>query len=171
MQRRSAVSVLLKGGDRRNTGNYRPISLIPVEVKALTRALAYRVNSLLPLLVHPIQNGFVKGRRIHDHVLFLRDLQHKHTLDGEEGYAMFLDFEKTYDRINWDFMFDTLETFNFGPRFLQWLRLLYNHPVAHLVINGALSPSPRVSVSEACEVSQSRRPPCRQPLIGKLLWT
>ncbi|KAF0707054.1 hypothetical protein As57867_006650, partial [Aphanomyces stellatus] len=139
MQRRSAVSLLFKGGDRRNTGNYRPISLIPVEVKVLTRALAYRVNELLPHFIHPIQNGFVRGRRIHDHVIFLRDLQHKHTLDDEEGYAMFLDFEKAYDRINWDFMFDTLECFNFGPRFLQWLRLLYHHPIAHLVINGKLS--------------------------------
>ncbi|KAH9138172.1 hypothetical protein LEN26_005388, partial [Aphanomyces euteiches] len=36
IQRRSAVSLLFKGGDRKNTGNYRPISLIPVEVKILT---------------------------------------------------------------------------------------------------------------------------------------
>ncbi|RHY23930.1 hypothetical protein DYB32_009026 [Aphanomyces invadans] len=38
-QRHSAVSMLFKGGDRRLTGNYRPISLIPVEVKNIERQL------------------------------------------------------------------------------------------------------------------------------------
>ncbi|KAH9111270.1 hypothetical protein LEN26_005361 [Aphanomyces euteiches] len=82
---------------------------------------------------------FVKGRRIHDHIIFLRDLQHKHILDDEEGYSMFLGFEKAYDRINWDYMMDTLEAFNFGRQFLKWVRLLYNQPIAHVIINGALS--------------------------------
>ncbi|KAH9070845.1 hypothetical protein Ae201684P_021690 [Aphanomyces euteiches] len=76
IQRRSAVSLLFKGGDRSNPGNYRPIALIPVEVKILTRALAYRLRDLLPALIHPIQTGFVAGRRIHDHIIFLKDLQH-----------------------------------------------------------------------------------------------
>ncbi|KAH9071298.1 hypothetical protein Ae201684P_015605 [Aphanomyces euteiches] len=79
IQRRSAVSLLFKGGDRSNPGNYRPIALIPVEVKILTRALAYRLRDLLPALIHPIQTGFVAGRRIHDHIIFLKDLQHKCT--------------------------------------------------------------------------------------------
>ncbi|KAH9134025.1 hypothetical protein AeRB84_020101 [Aphanomyces euteiches] len=40
-QRWSAISLLFKGSDRRNPANYRPIALIPVEVKVLSRALAY----------------------------------------------------------------------------------------------------------------------------------
>ncbi|KAH9095241.1 hypothetical protein Ae201684P_013357 [Aphanomyces euteiches] len=139
IQRRSAVSLLFKGGDRSNPGNYRPIALIPVEVKILTRALAYRLRDLLPALIHPIQTGFVAGRRIHDHIIFLKDLQHKCTLDDIEGYAMFLDFEKAYDRVNWDFMYDVLEAFNFGPVFISWIKLMYHSPIIHLVINGELS--------------------------------
>ncbi|KAH9079079.1 hypothetical protein Ae201684P_019074 [Aphanomyces euteiches] len=150
IQRRSAVSLLFKGGDRSNPGNYRPIALIPVEVKILTRALAYRLRDLLPALIHPIQTGFVAGRRIHDHIIFLKDLQHKCTLDDIEGYAMFLDFEKAYDRVNWDFMYDVLEAFNFGPVFISWIKLMYHSPIIHLVINGELSQAiyPRVESSK-----------------------
>ncbi|KAH9079821.1 hypothetical protein Ae201684P_007497 [Aphanomyces euteiches] len=150
IQRRSAVSLLFKGGDRSNPGNYRPIALIPVEVKILTRALAYRLRHLLPALIHPIQTGFVAGRRIHDHIIFLKDLQHKCTLDDIEGYAMFLDFEKAYDRVNWDFMYDVLEAFNFGPVFISWIKLMYHSPIIHLVINGELSRAiyPRVESSK-----------------------
>jgi hypothetical protein len=82
----------------------------------------------------------VAGRRIHDHVIFLKDLQHQCTVEGDEAYAMFLDFEKAYDRVNWDFLFDTLETLNFGPRFIQWVQLLYRSPVVHLLVNGDLGP-------------------------------
>ncbi|KAF0716029.1 Aste57867_3065 [Aphanomyces stellatus] len=121
MQRRSAVTLLFKGGDRRNPSNYRPISLIPVEVKAVSRVLCYKMRDILPTLVHPIQTGFVAGQRIHDHVIFLRDLQHKCTLDDEDAFAMFLDFEKAYDRINWEFMHNTLDAFNFGPNFIGWI--------------------------------------------------
>ncbi|KAF0697357.1 Aste57867_11958 [Aphanomyces stellatus] len=92
LQRRSAITLLFKGGDRANPGNFRPISLIPVEVKALSRVLCYRLRDIIPQLIHPIQTGFVAGRRIHDHVIFLRDLQHKCTVDDEEAY----------DRVNWD---------------------------------------------------------------------
>ncbi|KAF0706147.1 hypothetical protein As57867_006785, partial [Aphanomyces stellatus] len=35
-QRRSAITLLHKGGDRGLPGNYRPISLMPVEVKVLS---------------------------------------------------------------------------------------------------------------------------------------
>ncbi|RHY01652.1 hypothetical protein DYB36_012427 [Aphanomyces astaci] len=54
-QRRSAVTLLFKGGERNNPGHYRPISLIPVEVKALSRALTHRLRTIIPLLIHPLE--------------------------------------------------------------------------------------------------------------------
>ncbi|KAH9080844.1 hypothetical protein Ae201684P_007930 [Aphanomyces euteiches] len=174
IQRRSAVSLLFKGGDRSNPGNYRPIALIPVEVKILTRALAYRLRDLLPALIHPIQTGFVAGRRIHDHIIFLKDLQHKCTLDDIEGYAMFLDFEKAYDRVNWDFMYDVLEAFNFSPVFISWIKLMYHGPIIHLVINGELKPfTPRVESSKGilCRHCSSHLPHAWSQARGSFVGT
>ncbi|RHY21519.1 hypothetical protein DYB32_009794 [Aphanomyces invadans] len=48
------------------------------------------------LQVYPTQTGFVAGRRIHDHIIFFRDLQHKCAVDDDEGFAMLLDFEKAW---------------------------------------------------------------------------
>ncbi|KAH9119410.1 hypothetical protein AeMF1_007872, partial [Aphanomyces euteiches] len=127
------------GGDRRNPANYRPIALIPVEVKALSRALAYRLSHVLPSIVQPEQNGFVNGRRIHDHVVFLQDLQHYCTTFSEEAYAMFLDFEKAYDRVNHNFMYQVLKKFNVGDQFINWVKLLYKNTKVSLNINGELT--------------------------------
>lgn len=111
---------------------------MPVEVKALSRLLCYRLKDIIPHIIHPIQTGFVSGRRIHDHIIFMRDLQDKCTLDDEETFAMFLDFEKAYDRVNWNYMYDVLETMNFGERFIAWIQLLYCKPIVYLLLNGSL---------------------------------
>lgn len=42
-----------------------------------------------------------------------------------------LDFEKAYDKVNWDFLFRYLEIKNFSPLWLLWLK--------QVVRNGTLS--------------------------------
>ena len=34
-----------------------------------------------------------------------------------EGIATFIDFEKAFDSLEWEFLLKTIETFNFGPDF------------------------------------------------------
>jgi hypothetical protein len=138
-QRTSEVVLLFKKNDRADPGNYRPISLMPVEIKILCRALTHRLAPIMPRLVLPTQKGFVQGRRLHDHVVHMLDLQHHCSVHDQEGYAAFLDFAKAYDRVNWEYMFETLEEFGFGPKFLAWIRLLYHHPIVHLRVNGQQS--------------------------------
>lgn len=140
-QRKSAVVLLHKKGSRAQPGNYRPIALIPVDVKVLSKALTYRLQSVVPDLVHTDQTGFVRGRSIHHHVRFLADLQDLVTSLDEEAYALFLDFEKAFDRVNWDYMFRVLERMGCGAEFLQWVRLLYTEPQAHLLINQNIQPA------------------------------
>lgn len=140
-QRKSAVVLLHKKGSRAEPGNYRPIALIPVDVKVLSKALTYRLQRVVPDLVHSDQKGFVRGRSIHHHVRLLADLQDLVTSRDEEAYALFLDFEKAFDRVNWDYMFRVLERMGCGVEFVQWVRLLYFEPQAHLLINQNIQPA------------------------------
>ena len=38
------------------------------------------------------------------------------------GVAIFLDFEKAFDSIEWNFIYKYLETFNFGLDHRQWIK-------------------------------------------------
>ncbi|KAF1318181.1 putative Pollike protein, partial [Globisporangium splendens] len=140
-QRKSAVVLLYKKGSRAEPGNYRPITLMPVDVKALSKTLTFRLQSVVCSLIHTDQKAFVKGRSIHHHVRFLADLQDLITNLDDEAYAMFLDFEKAFDRVNWDYMFRVLEKIGCGSAFIQWVRLLYTRPQAHLLINQNIQPA------------------------------
>ena len=107
-----------------------------VDVKALSKVLAFRLQLFLPELIHTDQKAFVKGRSLHHHVRFVSDLQDLVTVRDEDAYAMFLDFEKAYDRVNWTYMFKVLDRMGCGGAFASWVKLLYTKPQAHLMING-----------------------------------
>ena len=92
-------------------------------------------------LIYPDHKGFVKRRSIHHHVRFLAALQDLITGREEEAYALFLDFEKAFDRVNSDNMFRLLERMGFGSTFSRWIRLLYTDPQAHMVINQNIQPA------------------------------
>ncbi|KAH9147104.1 hypothetical protein AeRB84_009203, partial [Aphanomyces euteiches] len=124
-QRKSSITLLYKKGERADPGNYRPIALMPVEVKILSRVLARRLSSVAHILVHPTQSGFIKGRSMNDHIHLIQALQHRATRTNEEWYATFLDFAKAYDMVRWSFLFEVLERMNIGPEFRDWVQLLY----------------------------------------------
>ncbi|KAL9955771.1 hypothetical protein ACROYT_G037148 [Oculina patagonica] len=63
-----------KDKDRRQLKNWRPISLINVDVKIGTKAIAKRLEKVLPEIVHHNQNAYVKGRTIFDAVRSIDDI-------------------------------------------------------------------------------------------------
>jgi len=137
-QRKTAVTLLHKGGSRADPGNYRPISLMQVDTKILTKTLTYRLRSSIGTLVHQDQKGFISGRSPHHHVRFLNDLQHQVTLANGEGVAIFLDFAKAYDLVDWNYMRAVLGRMGFGARFQAWISIIYKATQALLDVNNKL---------------------------------
>ena len=111
--------------DHRFLSSWRPISLLQTDYKILTKALALRLQKVLPNIIHPDQVGYIPGRYIGENVRTLKDLMTYTATMKIPGYIVLVDFEKAFDSIEWDFLFKTLEAFNFGPKFIDWIRLLY----------------------------------------------
>ena len=42
------------------------------------------------------------------------------------GIFLFVDFEKAFDSLEWDFLYRALKAFNFGPGIRKWITILYN---------------------------------------------
>ena len=38
-----------------------------------------------------------------------------------------IDFEKTFDSVNWNFLSKSLESFGFGESFRAWIEMFYNN--------------------------------------------
>ena len=52
---------------------------------------------------------------------------------------IFIDFEKAFDSVEWDFLFECLESLNFGPNFLNWVKTFYKNIQSCTINNGTAS--------------------------------
>ena len=69
-QKQAMITLLEKKEiDRGFVKNWRPISLINVNAKIASKAIARRLESILPELVHPNLNGFIYTVRKIDDIL------------------------------------------------------------------------------------------------------
>ena len=68
----------------------------------------------MPTLINPDQTGYVKGRYIGENIRLIYDLIHYTDKTNQKGIAIFLDFKKAFDSIEWNYLLETLQLFNFG---------------------------------------------------------
>ena len=50
-----------------------------------------------------------------------------------------LDTEKVFDRVEWGYLFWSLKKLGFGPKFISWVKLLYNSPTSSVRNNNTNS--------------------------------
>ena len=116
-----------KDKDKRFPKNWRPISLINVDVKIASKALAKRLEPILPSLIHHSQTAFIKGRSIFDAVRTIDDTLEYAIRNNTSGILVAIDFEKAFDSLNREFLLKVLEKYNFGTYFMQWIKTLYTN--------------------------------------------
>ena len=135
-QRRGIITLIPKAdGDLTELFNWRPISLLNIDYKILTKALAKRIEKCLPKLINSDQTGFVKGIYIGQNIRLLSDIMEYLDAKKSSGLLLFIDFEKAFDSLEWDFITKALNASNFGPIVKKWISIFYNG-VQSAVMNG-----------------------------------
>ena len=84
---KQAIITLLekKDKDKRKISNWRPISLINVDTKIGSRAIALRLQVTLPSVIHYNQSAYVKGRTVFDAIRTIDDVleyTERYKIDG-----------------------------------------------------------------------------------------
>lgn len=174
---KASITILIpkRGKDRRRVENLRPISLLNVLYKLITKAIALRVRKVIKDLIHDDQTGFIHGRYIGENVrLILDTIQY---CNENEISAMLLacDMQKAYDSVGWAYLKEVVRKNGFGPNFQKWIDILYvdspdNLPTARVQLNGFLS-EPYVikrGLRQGCPLSCYLFLLCIEPLICRL---
>ena len=143
---KSSVTVLLpkKNKDRTKVSSLRPISLLNVVYKILTKALTSRIQCVINKLICSDQTGFIKGRFIGENVRLLIDVLKMAETKQIPGMVLFCDWKQAYDTVSWDFMKQALNKYGFGPMMRRWVDILYDRGIefpstAQVQLNGHLS--------------------------------
>lgn len=119
--------------------SYRPISLLPVDLKIISKLLASRLEKILPNLIHSDQTGFVKARYGSDNIRRLLNIIDYSKCNNLKTLTVSLDAEKAFDRIEWIFLFAALKKFNLSDKFIFLIKNLYSNPLAKICTNNLMS--------------------------------
>ncbi|CAN0880643.1 Transposon TX1 uncharacterized 149 kDa protein, partial [Linum grandiflorum] len=111
------LTLIPKTTDARSMRHLRPIGLCTVVYKIISKIIAGRMGVILPSLVDPAQNGFIRTRLISDNILLAHELvHHLHVYTGNHHLmALKIDMEKAYDRVEWSFLFPLMQGLGFAP--------------------------------------------------------
>lgn len=111
-----------KDRDEHYIKNWRPIFVINIDAKILSKALAKRMCKVLPNIIHPEQCAYVKDRLISDVIRTSDDVMWYTRSRDIERMLVATDFEKAFDPVDLKFLGRVLEVFNCGPDFIQWIK-------------------------------------------------
>ena len=155
-QRRGVITLIPKeDGSLLDLSNWRPITLLNVDYKIAAKAIAKRLELVLPDLVHPDQTGFVKGRYIGENIRLIADVMEATTTHNLTGILTSLDFRKAFDSLEWPFIMRTLDCFNFGGDIKRWVNTFYSNIESTVINNGFRTNwfKPSKGVRQGCPLS------------------
>ena len=134
--------------------NYRPIALMNVDVKIITKLLSMRLQTVLPTIIHESQTA-VFGRQIGNSIHLVRDIIDYANASDEGAALLFIDQEKAFDRVSHKFLADVMKAFGFGDYFIHWIEILYSNAYTKINMNGFLTdPIPlKCGVRQGCPLS------------------
>lgn len=118
---------------------YRTISLCNTTYKIITKIIVNRIKPLLSSLIEPPQSSFLANRRASDNAMLVQELLHHfQNTKYRKGYMLAkIELEKTFDRLEWSFIHETLLYFRFLQKLVKFIMSCISTTSVSLLINGS----------------------------------
>lgn len=132
-----------EGLDLKDPKNYRPISLLNIDYKIFAKLLEEGLKEFLKRFIKEDQARFLPGKEIRDSLRILLDSVEYYDKKSEKKqlYFFFLDAEKAFDNVNWEFMNMLITKLKLGNNFANAILSNYTKQSVSIVVNNELSKS------------------------------
>ena len=100
------------------------ISLLCCDYQIFTKVLLRRLETVMLHVMNSDRSGFIPGRQSFYNMCRLFSVLNPAHSTRQTDFAISLDAEKAFDRVEWKYLFTVLKIFGFGPSFLSWIKML-----------------------------------------------
>lgn len=98
------ITLVPKCKDAAQIQKFRPICLLNVSFKILTKVLRNRIDNVMAYIISRNQTAFLKNRFILEGVVILHEILNSIHQKKQSGILFKIDFEKAYDKVDWVFI-------------------------------------------------------------------
>lgn len=116
--------------------DFRPISLIGGMYKIIAKLITERMKTVIGRLIKEHQMAFLKDRQIMDAAMLANELVDSMVKQNVPDILCKLDIEKSYDRVNWNFLLKVLSDMGFGMKWRNWIKFCVSTVKFSIIING-----------------------------------
>lgn len=119
------IRLLHKKGDEKDLKNWRPISNLNTDYKIFAKIITNRLHDPLDKIIASSQKATFKSRKIQDAVANL-DSAYNYAKKRNIPLSMIaIDNLKAFDRVNHQFLFNTLQSIGISKRIIQLIKSIY----------------------------------------------
>ena len=117
--------------------SFRPISLMNINVKILSKILVNQIQQHVKKLTHHNQVGFILGMQSRFNIhKSINVVHHINRTKGKNHMIISLDAEKAFDKIQQCFVLKTLNKLGIDRMYVKITKAIYDKPTASIILNG-----------------------------------
>ncbi|KAJ0491837.1 putative RNA-directed DNA polymerase [Helianthus annuus] len=133
----SFITLIPKSKDPVELNNYRPINLVGVISKVISKVLANRLKMVISTVISDSQSAFLKDKFILDGPLIVNELISWCKRCKRKAFLLKIDFEKAYDNVNWSFVVEIMKQMGFPELWCSWIWGILNSARSSVLVNGS----------------------------------
>lgn len=115
------ITLIPKCKEARMIQKFRPICLLNVSFKIITKILMERLAEVIEVLIALNQTAFIKNRYIMEGVVTMHEILNSIHQKKQAGILFKIDFEKAYDNIKWSFVYKMMKAKGFPDKWCDWI--------------------------------------------------